>query len=252
MDEGLPAPVTRRLDPVARFGLRATLVGVAIALVAVPFGLLLEQVTTGGPLTRFDSSAAQGLNDRLHGQSNVIAALKLVSLTGTPLFLVAVVGAACAWLLRNGARKLVLFLVVTCLGGGLLDTVVKVAVGRPRPIVHNPVIHAIGKSFPSGHSMQGLVCYGALLLVFAPLLRGRRRTIAIAGLLAWVLAIGLSRLALGVHYITDVLGGFVLGAAWLSGMVAVFQIWREERGRRRTDPTAEGVEPEEAQELART
>ena len=141
------------------------------------------------------------------------------------------------WILRHGGRKLAIFLAVTCLGGGIVDTIVKVAVGRPRPEVDEPIITAFGKSFPSGHSMQAVVCYGALLLVFLPLLQragsgappSRRPS-------RLILLIGFSRLSLGVHFVRDVLGGYALGAAWLAASVAAFEIWREERGRRPTRP----------------
>jgi undecaprenyl-diphosphatase len=149
------------------------------------------------------------------------------------------------WLLRNGAHKLVAFLVVTCLAGGAIDTVVKIAVARPRPAVENPIITAFGKSFPSGHSMQAVVCFGALLLVFLPLLHERWRTRAIVGTVVLIIAIGFSRLSLGVHYVSDVLGGFALGGAWLAASVAAWETWREDRGRRRARVLAEGPEPEE-------
>jgi membrane-associated phospholipid phosphatase len=51
-------------------------------------------------------------------------------------------------------------------------------------------------------------------------------------------------LVLGVHFLTDVIGGYVLGLAWLLGAVAAFEIWRVELGRRPSEPLAEGVEPE--------
>ena len=54
-----------------------------------------------------------------------------------------------------------------------------------------------------------------------------------------------------MHFVSDVLGGYVLGAAWLIGSVAAFEIWREERGKRTTAPLAEGVEPEEAKRASR-
>ena len=87
------------------------------------------------------------------------------------------------------------------------------------------------------------------LLVFLPLMSDRARNLAIAAYVVLVLAIGLSRLMLGVHFISDVLGGYVLGAAWLAASVAAFEIWREERGKRHTHLADEGVEPEEAREL---
>ena len=87
-------------------------------------------------------------------------------------------------------------------------------------------------------------------MVFLPLVRPRARPAVVAATAIWVLLIGFSRLALGVHFLSDVLGGFVLGAAWLLGSVALFEVWREERGRPRTDPLEEGIEPEEADTLA--
>ena len=75
---------------------------------------------------------------------------------------------------------------------------------------------------------------------------------AIGGAVATVLAIGCSRLLLGVHFLSDVLGGYVLGFAWLIAATAVFEIWREEEGRHHQTPTelvTEGVEPEAAPAL---
>jgi undecaprenyl-diphosphatase len=252
MDHGLPEPVAAKLGPLGRYELRMALLGVALALVGIPFGLLLHQVTTDGPLTALDDSAARRLNATLHGDDGAIALLEVVSFLGKPIFLVFAIGLPGVWVLRNGGRKLAVFLAVTCLGGGLVSTIVKVVVGRPRPQVDEPIIEAFGNSFPSGHSLQAVVCYGALLLVFLPLLEARWRRVAVAGWVVLVLAIGFSRLALGVHFISDVLGGYVLGAAWLAASVAAFEIWREERGRRPTQPLEEGVEPEEAEALTET
>ena len=64
-----------------------------------------------------------------------------------------------------------------------------------------------------------------------------------------VLAIGFSRIALGVHYLSDVLGGFVLGGAWVAAMTAAFNAMRVERGRRPVD-VSEGLEPEQSPRLA--
>lgn len=249
MKHGLPEGVAGRLGPLGRYELRATLFGIAVAFVGIPFGLLLHQVTTDGPFTALDDSAARRLNAEFHDSDVAITVLNAVSFLGKPIFLLFAVGLPGLWILRHGGRKLAVFLAVTCLGGGVVDTIVKVVVGRPRPEVDEPIIEAFGKSFPSGHSMQAMVCYGALLLVFLPLLHGRAKTAAVTGTVLLVLAIGFSRLALGVHFISDVLGGYVLGAAWLAAAVAAFEIWREERGRRPTRPMAEGVEPEEAEEL---
>lgn len=245
MEHLLPERVAAKLGPLARYEARTLLLGLALALVGIPFGFLLHQVTTDGPLTGLDESGARWMNERFHDNDPAIAVLKAISFTGKPIFLLFAIGLPGLWVLRHGGRKLTVFLAVTCIGGGIIDTIVKVVVGRPRPNVDEPIVEAFGKSFPSGHSMQAVVCYGALLLVLLPLLEGRRRTVAVAATTALIVMIGFSRLTLGVHFVSDVLGGYVLGAAWLTASVAAFEVWREERGRPPTRPLTEGIEPEE-------
>ncbi len=250
MEHGLPEVVARRLGPLGRFGLRETLAGLAVVIVGIPFGLLLQQVTTKGPLTVFDESAAEWLHARIVHRPMAIDAMRIVSFTGKPIFLIVLVGAPTLWAWRQGARKLAIFLVVTSIGGGIVDSLVKLAVGRPRPQLEEPVATAFGKSFPSGHSMSSLICYGAVVLVVLPLIAGRWRTVTIVLTAVWVVLIGASRLALGVHFLSDVLGGYALGAAWLIGSVAAFETWRVELGKRAAHPLEEGVDPQEAKTLA--
>jgi undecaprenyl-diphosphatase len=115
-------------------------------------------------------------------------------------------------------------------------------------VVVNPVAHENGASFPSGHAQAAVVGYAVLLLVFLPVLHGALRRVAVAVALLMVLGIGLSRVALGVHYVSDVLAGYVLGAAWVAAMIASFNVWRREDGLSRTRP-ADGLEPEHADSL---
>jgi undecaprenyl-diphosphatase len=113
-------------------------------------------------------------------------------------------------LLRRGRHAL--FVVIVMLGEAALETVTKLAVGRDRPMFAHPVASAAGTSFPSGHAMGAVVAFG-LLMVLVP----RRFTPAAAATgAAAVLLVSYSRLALGVHYLSDVVGGWLLGAAWLA------------------------------------
>jgi undecaprenyl-diphosphatase len=236
----------REREASGRFARREVLLALALALVSVPFGLLVHQVVRDGPLTDLDERSARWLHERALDHEPVVTGMRVVSALGSAAFLTAVVTAAVLWLLRSRQHRLALFLAVVCAGGGLISTIVKVAVGRPRPELDEPVATAFGKSFPSGHSMSSLVCFGALLVVFLPFVprAWRQATVAItAGL---VVAVGLSRMVLGVHFLSDVLGGYVLGTAWLVGSVALFETWRIERGRRPTQPLEQGIEPEAA------
>ena len=238
----------RRLDPDGRYGLRVTLFAVAFLLVAIPFGLLLDQVQRSGSLIRLDTSAARHLHDWVRQSDDLVRNLKILTFFGSPLWFYVIVTPAVFWVWRRGHTRLAVFLVVTTLGGGLLDTIVKEVVARPRPSMVDPVATAHGKSFPSGHTMSSTVAYGALLLVFLPVIGRRYRPIVFAGAVVLVLSIGFTRLALGVHYITDVAGGFVLGLAWLAASTAAFSTWRVERGRPPVE-VGEGLAPEAADDL---
>src|SRR5207248_2002408 len=94
-----------------------------------------------------------------------------------------------------------------------------------------------GKSFPSGHAMGSTLVYGALLLIALPHVSGRARPWLIGATVALVLLISTSRLALGVHFLSDVVGGILLGAAWLLAATAAFRIWGSDRPLH--DPTQE-------------
>jgi undecaprenyl-diphosphatase len=243
MRGGLPIAVRRRLDPAERYGLRVTLFAIAVVLVAVPFSYLLIEVLRDGPFTAFDRDTATKLHDQVRGREGLIAFLKVVSFLGKPLLLGVAVAAGSVFVVSRGRKRLALYLVVTAIGGGLVDSAVKVLVNRSRPEIDDPFIHAFGKSFPSGHAMSSVVTYGALLLVLLPALRRRGRVLAYVTTLVLIIAIGLSRLMLGVHYVSDVLGGWALGLAWLVASTAAFSIWRQEQGKPPVDP-AQGVEPE--------
>jgi undecaprenyl-diphosphatase len=119
---------------------------------------------------------------------------------------------------------LALFVAVTAIGSSLLNDLVKSLVDRARPILPQPVSVAHGLGFPSGHAQAAVVGYGILLVIFLPMLHGAARVAAVRGAVLMIAAIGFSRIALGVHYLSDVLAGYVLGAAWLAAMVAAFGV----------------------------
>ena len=232
-----------RLDPGQRYGLRLTLLVLAVLLVAIPFGILLREVTQHGPMTRLDTAAARNLHEHVRGSPALVNFLQAVSFLGSPVWFYIVTSLAAVWMWRQGHTRLALFLIITGILGGLIDSIVKILVDRPRPSLEQPVATAHGKSFPSGHSMSSVVGYGALLLVFLPVIAKRWRVPVMSAAALLVVAIGFSRLALGVHYISDVLGGFALGLAWLAASTAAFSIWRVERGKPKVEP-AEGLAPE--------
>jgi membrane-associated phospholipid phosphatase len=230
--------VTRRAD--ARFGARALFAGAALLLVAVPFGLLLFLVEDDWrPLVRIDGGARDDLHTVALHHRGLVRALEVLSTIGSAAVYLPLFAAVAAWLAWRRLPRLAAFVVVTVAGSALLNALVKVAVDRARPVLTDPVAHAGGMSFPSGHAQSAVVATAVLLLVFLPLLRGAWRRVAVGVAVAFVLAI----VTLGVHYVSDVLAGYALGAAWVAAMIAAFNAWRRERGRPAADP-AEGLEPQ--------
>lgn len=252
MRAGIPQFVQRRLDPAERYGLRLTLLAFAFVLVSVPFSAVLFNVVAGGPLTRADGSVADRLNEVVHRSPGLVTALEVVTWLGRPVSLGVLVAVAAVVVWRRGRRPLALYLAVTVIGAGLVNSAVKVLVDRPRPVVDHPIATAFGSSFPSGHSMAAVATYGAMLLVFLPALRRGARWAAVAATVLLILVIGSTRLLLGVHFLTDVVAGYVLGLAWLVGATAVFEMWRIETGGRPVRPLEEGVEPEAGPALRRS
>jgi undecaprenyl-diphosphatase len=244
MTNGLPDGGLHKLDPRQRYSLRVVLLIAAVVLVAIPFATLLFQVLAKGPLTRLDGSLANRLNDATYAHPAMVRVVKAVTWLGGVAWLTLVAVAGTVFAATRRQSRLALFIAVTCLGGAIVNSLVKLAVARPRPAVDHPIATALGKSFPSGHAMSSTVVYGALLVAFLPAVPRRYRPAVVISVTVIVLAIGSSRLVLGVHFLSDVLGGFVLGLAWLSGAVAVFETWRVEEGRGPSEPLVEGVEPE--------
>ncbi|MGQ4617437.1 phosphatase PAP2 family protein [Nocardia sp. R7R-8] len=139
-----------------------------------------------------------------------------VSVLGGTLAMTALATATClvlCWRRRWTSAALV---AITGLGGGLLVRGGKRLTDRDRPPVPEHLINVAGQAYPSGHSLGSFVVVGIVLAVALPGIPGPtlRACAAITAAL-FVTAVGLSRIYLGVHWATDVLGGWCLGALWL-------------------------------------
>ena len=117
---------------------------------------------------------------------------------------------------------------VAVLGGEGLNLLLKDLFARPRPHFEHPFVAETSHSFPSGQAMESLVAYGMLSYLLAVLiLRGRaKRAVAVGGAAVLVILIGFSRVYLGAHYPSDVVGGFAAGGAWLSAVITGWEAIR--------------------------
>jgi membrane-associated phospholipid phosphatase len=209
---------------------------VAVA-VLVPFALLAILVADGwAPLHNTDASISTGLHDWAVQHPGWVVVTKWWTniFDPNPLRLAALILAG--WLWRRGARGAALWVVTTMAAGGILGVLLKLLVERHRPAFLEPVARAAGYSFPSGHALNATLAAGVFVLVLLPLVR-RKWLLWAAGATVVVLT-GLSRIVLGVHWTSDVVAGWLLGAAVIAATTMAFT-------RRRVLPVLqEGVDPQ--------
>ncbi len=222
----------------------------ALVVVAVPFSALALLVAgSWGPMVGADAAVESAVHRAALRSPALVGLARGVTELGNSMVRLAVAVAVVAFLLRRHAWRLALFLGTTTALGVAVDTLLKALVGRARPVFPDPFARASGESFPSGHAMGATVLFGALLLVFLPMLSsiGRRWAFGLAAVAAF--GVGLSRVVLGVHYPSDVVGGWLLGLAWLAAAAATFSVFRVESGQPGVVTMRHGVEPEEADRL---
>ena len=207
----------------AGFAVRSVLALVALTIVAVPFGLLLLLVRARWtPLLSVDNGVRAELYRYTVEHPAFAMTMKAMSTVGSAPVYLTVFALVVAWLLYRRHPRPAAFAVVTVAGSAVLNAVVKRAVQRTRPAVADPLTTATGLSFPSGHAQSAVVTYATLLLLFWSAMRTGWRRVAVTVAAVMVLGIGLSRVALSVHYVSDVLAGYVLGMAWVVATTALF------------------------------
>lgn len=207
-------------------GLHLT-IGLAISLAGLwLFGAVTEDVIHYDPLTQFDLSLLEWVH--AHATPAGYAIFNTISLLGSPVTLTPL---ALGMGLLLAARRQWIFLagwLAAFTGGGLLAAALKLAIRRPRPPYAAAFLRHYSWSFPSGHAMVSLIGYGMLAYLLVVLWSHRRSTrisiVLCAALL--VVAIGLSRLYLGVHYFSDVVGGYAAGVLWLSACMSGLEVAR--------------------------
>ncbi|MEV7181696.1 phosphatase PAP2 family protein [Kitasatospora sp. NPDC093679] len=226
-------------------GERMAAASAAFLVASVPAGVLLALIELRWtPLRDFDSGAAGRLHAVVLRHPGLLKILDVLS-NGVwdPLTMRLAVAAAVLWLLWRRAWRLAAWAAATETAAGVIGLVTKTAVARVRPHLDAPVSQAPGFSFPSGHALTATVSCGILLLVTAPLVPRALRPAAWALAALSVAGVGFTRVALGVHWASDVLGGWLVGGALVAAAAWAFDAWRHELGLG-VPPATEGLEPE--------
>ena len=213
-----------RFERDSYLGLHLTVGLVVIALGVWLFGGLLEEVLDNATLVHWDIAAANWI----HSTTTAAGAKLFIVVTnlGSPVAMsaIAVIGAATMFVRRH--RLLASAWAAAAAGGALLDYVLKTTIHRTRPEYAASFLHGSSYSFPSGHAMGSLIGYGflAYAIVLTGQRRGWRRGIVFGTAALLALVIGISRIYLGVHYPSDVAGGWAAGLIWLAVCITGYRV----------------------------
>jgi membrane-associated phospholipid phosphatase len=203
---------------------RGTLVATgAVAALFAAYAVVVDAVADPAPLSSADGPTLRWMVD--HRSAPVTLVMVKISNFGGTLGMTVLTALGVVVLLwRRRFREALVVLVVGAVAGPLVSTY-KHLYERQRPPVATQLVAEPSYALPSGHSLSSMAVVGILTVVAIRLLRSPvRRLLVLAAGVTTVVAIGVSRLYLGVHWLTDVLAGWLLGGAWLSLCTAALVI----------------------------
>ena len=196
--------------------------GVVIAFVlaftlTIALGFLLERVWATDGSTGFDSEITRWFVD--HRTPAWTDAMNVVTWLGSSAVVVPLAVLVVVALLVGRRGWLALFVSLAVGGALLLSALAKDVIERERPPVDVRLQDPVSSAFPSGHATQAAATFFALAIVVTLLSRSRPlRAVAWTGGTVIVFVVGVSRVYLGMHWATDVLGGWLLGSVWVAGL----------------------------------
>jgi undecaprenyl-diphosphatase len=197
--------------------------GAAVAIVCTyAFAKLAGHVQSGGTQA-FDDAVMSWIA----AHQNPLVQQTMIEVTalgtGVVVAMVEFVGALFLWL--NKHKHSALLLIIASFGGIILNNLLKLGFGRPRPQIFEWGTYASSSSFPSGHAMSSVIVYGTVAYLAARLQRRPASRLLTLGFAAVViLLICVSRLYLGVHYPSDIAAGLIIGLAWAGFCMAILEV----------------------------
>jgi undecaprenyl-diphosphatase len=222
--------VRRRLSTEEYLGLHLTVGLLLSAALLGLFAWVAHGAIGQGRVEQFDAELGESLARHREAHEWVRHFFFGVTQLGSVEVLAGLAVAVALLLIVRRHRLLALVWLVALAGCGLLDAGLKLVFGRERPPFRDAGILETTASFPSGHAMGSFVSYALvayLLMLGLPLGKKWRYVAAVLALL--VLLIGCSRVYLGAHYFSDVVGGYLVGSAWVATCITAVETVRRRR-----------------------
>ncbi|MEO8433409.1 MAG: phosphatase PAP2 family protein [Pyrinomonadaceae bacterium] len=219
-----------RLSPEGYLGLHLTIGALILIGATWLFAAIAEDVVTKDHIIVVDANFSAWLYAHWHPWTTRTL-LIVTHLHGT-IGITIITTLVFLYLMRHKYRSQALALVLSVAGGGLLNVILKNVFLRSRPSLENPILTLTSHSFPSGHTMAATCFYGALC-VFAvwSLKAWSGRLLAIVTAAFMIMLVGFSRIYLGAHYLSDVLGAIAEGLAWVAICLTAVEVIRRRPGR---------------------
>ena len=231
----MPAPATpEALPATTESKLRLSLAlaaGLLVAATALVLFTWLGREILEGEVLAFDDRLRALVHD--FASPRLTSVMRGASFYGGPGVLIPVgLLTAVAFLVRGWQRG-ALLVVVTLVGAGLLNGLLKFSFARVRPASFFDYPLPGSPSFPSGHALYAASVFGGLAVLLAARVRSRLLEVVIWLIaLSLILLVGLSRVYLGVHYPSDVLAGYAIGAVWVTAVAVGDRLVRHRRSRK--------------------
>jgi membrane protein DedA with SNARE-associated domain/membrane-associated phospholipid phosphatase len=215
-----------RLSPRSYLGLNLTFGALLLIGASWVFGAIAEDVLTNDPLSVIDVRVAEWF----HAHTTPLMTKFMLVITDLhgPTAISAFIALAVLYLAWKRDRYWLVCLLVTVPSGMLLNGLMKYAFHRARPSLDRPFLVISSYGFPSGHAAGATLVYGVLAAMLASrTVSWRSRVIIVLSAFAMVILVALSRVYLGMHYLTDVLAGFAEAMAWLTlCLVGIHTFWQ--------------------------
>lgn len=219
-----------RLSAKNHAGLHLAIGVLVILLAGWWFGAIAEDLAPNDPLLLMDQRVALWFHQ--HVTPAMTRAAEVITCFGSVAWLTFISAALAVFFIWRRLWLNLLVLALTMLGGSILNVLLKHFFHRQRPVLENPLVTLSSYGFPSGHTMGATMFYGLLALFAAKTLRtGRARAICFIAACVFALLIGLSRIYLGAHFPSDVIGAFAAGILWLTVCWTAVEVLRHRRAR---------------------
>lgn len=216
-----------RFDRGSFQGMTLTALAVAFFYLLALFAGLIEDVLTLDPIVNLDHAVVRSI--AVWRTPDVVSVFVWITSLGNTPVVVVLICVACgiAWLCNRGYA--IAGLLVANIGASTLSTLSKLTFQRARPL--EAALLEMSYSFPSGHATIAVAFYGSVgYLVIRSASSYTARFSVLFGVVAIALLLGLSRIVLGVHYLSDVMGGYLVGSMGLVAGIGVME-WLTDAGR---------------------